>query len=76
MYFAQLWALGALLGAAGTILLLGASWWWYAPGIVALYLVSCPVRFILIPMNLGKEAPPPKPGFKEFIRRVEGTDKE
>jgi hypothetical protein len=70
------WALGSLCGPAGAILMLEASWWWYVPGIVVFYVVSFPIRGVLINLNLGKDAPPPKPGFKEFIRKAEGRDKE
>ncbi len=77
MYFSQLWALGALCGTAGAILLLAASWWWFLPGAVALYVLSFPGRRIVIFLNLGRDAPPPpKDGFKEFIRRTEGEHKE
>lgn len=77
MYFAQLWASGSLCGAAAAILLLEASWLWFAPGVVVLYVLSFPGRRIVVFFNLGRDAPPPpKEGFREFIRRTEGERKD
>ncbi len=73
MYFAQLWGLASLAGIAGLVMLSGASWWFYVPGVVVFYLISFPLRTFLTAVYLGREAPPPpKDGFKEFIRRTEG----
>ena len=74
--FSSAWLAGAAGAAVGLTLLLDITWWWGIAAFVAIYLLKSVVYWIITALFLGAEAPPPpKGGFKEFIRKTERKDK-
>jgi hypothetical protein len=71
MYYSGRWLLGSLAAGAGAGLLL--AWWAGALIAVAIYLLRWPV-YRLFEGRSAEPLPPPKDGFKEFIRRAERND--
>jgi len=53
MYFSQLWTIASILLTAGIIRLFAWKLWLGLPIIIVLYLVSIPLRRVLIPLFLG-----------------------
>lgn len=75
MLFSTAWFTGAAGAATGLTLLLEFAWWWGIAAFVAIYLLQGAVRWIITTLYLGTEAPPPpKNGFKDFIRKTERKD--
>lgn len=73
--FSGEWLLGSLAGAWGLTLLLGVAWYWGVAMFVALYALKSAAYPLIVAMNLGKDAPPPpKDGFKDFLRRAGEID--
>ena len=52
MYYAQLWALGALAGA-GAAALLGHAWWWFPIVLVPVFLLRGPMAVLIVGIFLG-----------------------
>jgi hypothetical protein len=75
MMYSHTWYLSAFLGAAGLATLPGVAWWWGLVLFVALVVLQWPVSRVVIALNLGRDAPPPpKDGFREFIRKTQKKD--
>lgn len=73
--FSGEWLIGSAAGAWGLTLALGVEWYWGVALFVALYALKSVAYRLIVSMNLGKEAPPPpKDGFKDFLRRAEQID--
>lgn len=76
MFFSHLWMAGAAAGGAGLTMLFAIAWWWGIAIFIALYLLNRAAYRVIVAFYLGTAAPPPpKDGFKEFIRKTEGKDK-
>lgn len=71
MYYSGRWLLGSLAAGAGAGMLL--AWWAGILVAVAVYLLRWPA-YRLFEGRWAEPLPPPKEGFKEFIRRTEKND--
>ncbi len=75
MLFSHIWFLSAALGAVAMARLAGIAWWQGVGLFVALVVLMWPVRWMIVTMYLGRDAPPPpKDGLREFLRKTAHHD--
>ena len=72
--FSGEWLLGSAAGAWGLALALGVEWYWGVAMFAALYALKSVAYRLIVATNLGKQAPPPMDGFKDFMRRAQEID--
>lgn len=74
MLFSHTWFLSAALGAVALARLTGIAWWWGVGLFVVLVILMWPVRWMIVTMHLGRDAPPPRDGLREFLRKTGNRD--